>query len=41
MSEGRGLTDEELEVLRILREAIGPRKKLGYMRKLYVLRRDA
>lgn len=40
MIGGRGLTDEEIEVLRITRGAIGPRKKLGYMRKIYVLKRD-
>ncbi len=38
MSSRRGLTDEELEVLRALRKIAGPRKRLGYMRKLYVIR---
>jgi len=32
------LDDEVLRILREFRRAIGPRKKLGYMRKMYVIK---
>ncbi len=34
----RMLSDDELEVLRRLRELSKPRKNLGYMKKIYVIR---
>lgn len=34
----RRLSDEELEVLRRFRRLAGPRKKLGYMRKVLVIK---
>ena len=33
----RVLSDEELQVLRILRRISRPRKRLGYMRKILVI----
>jgi len=36
---GRVLSDEELRVLRMLRKLSKPKRKLGYMRKLYVLKK--
>ncbi len=35
----KGLTEEELQVLRALRRIAGPKKRLGYMRKLYVIKK--
>ena len=35
---GRLLSDEELRVLRELRRLARPRKRLGYMRKILVIR---
>jgi hypothetical protein len=33
----KALSDEELEVLRRLRRISGPRKRLGYMKKILVI----
>jgi len=35
----RGLTEEELQVLRRIRRILGPKKRLGYMRKMYVIKK--
>ncbi len=35
---GKQLSDEDLEVLRRLRRAVGRRKRIGYMRKLRVFK---